>query len=119
NTYQFQNMIQCTVPKRSWRDFADYGCYCGRGGSGTPIDDLDSCCQVHDNCYNSAREQGGCRPKQKTYTYQCKAGGLSCSGANNSCAATTCDCDRLAAICFAGAPYNDNNYNIDLKARCQ
>jgi hypothetical protein len=29
-----------------------YGNWCGpKYGSGTPKDDLDTCCQTHDNCY--------------------------------------------------------------------
>lgn len=30
-----------------------YGRWCGPlcGGGGPPIDDVDACCQVHDNCY--------------------------------------------------------------------
>nr|1OWS_B Chain B, Phospholipase A2 [Naja naja] len=118
NIKQFNNMIECTVPARSWWDFADYGCYCG-SGSGSPTDDLDRCCQTHDNCYGAGGGSTGCAPKSRTYTYQCSQGTLTCSGENSACAATTCDCDRLAAICFAGAPYNDTNYNIDLKSRCQ
>ncbi|ETE56084.1 hypothetical protein L345_18206, partial [Ophiophagus hannah] len=38
---------------------------------------------------------------------------------NDECGAFICNCDRVAAHCFAASPYNNNNYNIDLKARCQ
>ncbi|KAG7999404.1 5'-AMP-activated protein kinase subunit beta-1 [Nibea albiflora] len=60
---QFRNMILCVMPD-SWPifDYADYGCYCGKGGSGTPVDDLDRCCQVHDQCYSDAMQHPECWP---------------------------------------------------------
>uniref|UniRef100_A0A3B3QX51 Phospholipase A2 n=1 Tax=Paramormyrops kingsleyae TaxID=1676925 RepID=A0A3B3QX51_9TELE len=40
--WQFRRMIICMIPS-SWPmlEYADYGCYCGKGGTGTPVDDLD------------------------------------------------------------------------------
>nr|P84736.1 RecName: Full=Phospholipase A2 trimorphin; Short=svPLA2; AltName: Full=Phosphatidylcholine 2-acylhydrolase [Trimorphodon lambda] len=50
NLYQFSNMIQCTIPGSDpLSDYGNYGCYCGYGGSGTPVDELLRCCQVHDD----------------------------------------------------------------------
>lgn len=38
----FRKMIKCTLPgSHPLLDFADYGCFCGLGGSGTPVDELD------------------------------------------------------------------------------
>ncbi|XP_053267935.1 phospholipase A2 [Pleuronectes platessa] len=74
---QFRNMIMCTLPGR-WpiRDYTDYGCYCGKGGSGTPVDELDRCCQVHDNCYGEAEQHDEClpifdSPYIEWYTWSC------------------------------------------------
>ncbi|XP_063171799.1 phospholipase A2 isoform X2 [Candoia aspera] len=42
NLLQFNNMIKCAIPgSKPLMEYADYGCYCGFGGSGTPVDDLD------------------------------------------------------------------------------
>ena len=30
---------------------ANYGNFCGYGGEGVPIDELDQCCCMHDKCY--------------------------------------------------------------------
>lgn len=38
----FRELIKCTLPKsHPLLDFNGYGCYCGLGGSGTPVDELD------------------------------------------------------------------------------
>uniref|UniRef100_U3FYP5 phospholipase A2 n=1 Tax=Micrurus fulvius TaxID=8637 RepID=U3FYP5_MICFL len=117
NLYQFKNMIKCTNT-RHWLSFTNYGCYCGYGGSGTPVDELDRCCQVHDKCYDTAKRVHKCFPSVRTYSYDCSEGKLTCKDNNTKCKDFVCNCDRTAALCFAKAPYNDKNYNIDLK-RCQ
>nr|P59069.1 RecName: Full=Phospholipase A2 superbin c; Short=svPLA2; AltName: Full=Phosphatidylcholine 2-acylhydrolase [Austrelaps superbus] len=46
NLIQLSNMIKCAIPgSRPLLHYTDYGCYCGKGGSGTPVDELDRCCK--------------------------------------------------------------------------
>ncbi|XP_036383793.1 phospholipase A2 [Megalops cyprinoides] len=111
--WQFRNMIVCVNPE-SWPllDYADYGCYCGKGGSGTPVDDLDRCCEVHDNCYSDAMQHEECwpildNPYTEIYSYKCDraTNTVTCTEKNNPCEMFICECDRKAAECFAKAEY--------------
>lgn len=38
------------------RKWMGYGNWCGKGGAGKPIDDLDQACMAHDKCYESYAE---------------------------------------------------------------
>ncbi|NWT14431.1 PA21B Phospholipase, partial [Vireo altiloquus] len=121
----FRRMIKCTLPSsHPLLDFADYGCYCGLGGSGTPVDELDRCCQIHDNCYTQAEKLESCRlplenPYTKLYFFSCSDGQITCSSKNRECAMFICNCDRAAAQCFAKAAYNPEYKNLDTKKYCK
>ncbi|KFV45818.1 Phospholipase A2, major isoenzyme, partial [Tyto alba] len=83
--WELRSMIKCTIPSsRPLLEFSDYGCYCGLGGSGTPVDELDRCCQVHDNCYTQANKLKSCRflldnPYTKLYSFSCSGGQITCN----------------------------------------
>ncbi|XP_015460793.2 phospholipase A2 [Astyanax mexicanus] len=102
--WQFGNMIQCAQPGVNPLIYNNYGCFCGLGGSGSPKDQLDRCCQVHDQCYTNAKKLPECTfldPYVKVYSHSCSNKKASCSGSNAKCEAAVCECDRVAAHCFA------------------
>ncbi|KAK1897749.1 Phospholipase A2 major isoenzyme [Dissostichus eleginoides] len=122
---QFRRMILCVMP-HSWPffDYADYGCFCGKGGSGTPVDDVDRCCQVHDMCYNDAMQHPECwfiinNPYTELYSYSCDKPNkkVSCGSDNNACEMFICECDRKAAECLGVSPWNPE-YNHLPSDRC-
>ncbi|NXV91362.1 PA21B Phospholipase, partial [Calonectris borealis] len=121
--WEFRKMIKCTIPdSRPVLEFADYGCYCGFGGSGTPVDELDRCCQVHDDCYSQAKKLESCRflvdnPYTKSYSFSCSSGQITCNN-TNKCETFICNCDRAAALCFAKAPYNPEHRRLDTEKYC-
>ncbi|PKK22745.1 phospholipase A2, group IB (pancreas) [Columba livia] len=122
--WEFRSMIKCTVPDSyPLLEFGDYGCYCGLGGSGTPVDELDRCCQTHDQCYGQAQKLAACRflvdnPYTVSYKFSCSQGQITCSSSNDECDMFICNCDRTAAMCFAQAPYNPAYNRLDIKKYC-
>ncbi|XP_008422905.1 phospholipase A2-like [Poecilia reticulata] len=124
--HQFRAMILCMLPD-SWPalDYADYGCYCGYGGSGTPVDDLDRCCQIHDQCYSDAMQHPECwpildNPYTEIYSYTCDEANrkLSCTDQNDECEMFICECDRKAAECFSRSEWNPEHEHLP-SDRCQ
>ncbi|CAH1249705.1 PLA2G2E [Branchiostoma lanceolatum] len=99
NLVQFGNMITA-VTGRSSLDYNNYGCYCGLGGSGTPVDKIDECCQTHDACYGSVSW-----PKITTYDYTAAAGTVTCNDAPGTNDRAVCECDRAAVLCFNSHMY--------------
>ncbi|XP_075390613.1 phospholipase A2, minor isoenzyme-like [Tenrec ecaudatus] len=122
--FEFLNMLKCEDPDIDLLDYSYYGCYCGLGGSGTPVDELDTCCQTHDFCYKRANDLSSCKfPLGNAYTtpykYKCSNNDITCSSTNNECQAFICECDRNAAICVANAPYNASNKDLNSREHCQ
>jgi secretory phospholipase A2 len=111
--------------KRS--DYWDYGCFCGKGGGGTPVDATDECCQAHDACWGQVQAATGASCFYENYhnntndpatgqpTADCSKWTYaeSCSKAkhptnNKPEEESCCKCDLEAAKCFqrARASYN-------------
>ncbi|XP_012677873.2 phospholipase A2-like [Clupea harengus] len=113
--WDLKDLIDCALPS-SWPviDFADYGCYCGKGGSGTAVDQLDRCCETHDHCYGAAMALPACasildldNPYTYGYNYQCDHATktITCLATNDACQMFICECDKHLAQCMSTAPY--------------
>ena len=105
----FNNMIRETTG-RNPLDFNGYGCYCGLGGHGEPVDVLDRCCQWHDQCYLRLQQRKVCGRwgiyLSSYKTVKTLESSLTCKNANTRCGKEVCECDRTAALCFAKSPFN-------------
>uniref|UniRef100_A0A8D0GS28 Phospholipase A2 n=1 Tax=Sphenodon punctatus TaxID=8508 RepID=A0A8D0GS28_SPHPU len=84
--------------------YLSYGCYCGLGGRGWPMDKADWCCFTHDCCYGKA-ENIGCAPKTEGYKWECEDKAVTCESLEDKCQKISCECDRDAVECLANAPY--------------
>lgn len=115
--FQFRDMIT-KVTGRSAFDYLGYGCHCGLGGKGKPVDKVDECCMLHDQCYGNTSTYlqfwNLCSPHLVNYAWSFDEGAVTCTGNTDACGYKTCICDKLVAECFAR-----NTYNIEYKGYSQ
>nr|ANN23930.1 phospholipase A2_1 [Crotalus basiliscus] len=112
----FEMMIIKVAKKSGLLWYGAYGCYCGWGGQGRPQDATDRCCFVHDCCYGKVTD---CDPKMVSYTYSVKNGEIICED-DDPCKKQTCECDRVAAVCFRdNIPSYNKKYRRFPAENCQ
>ncbi|XP_059158327.1 acidic phospholipase A2-like [Physella acuta] len=109
-------VILSTVTGRSTFDYISYGCWCGPGGSGTPVDATDRCCMQHDACYDELIAVH-CNPYTTSYSFNCSSTACTCGSASVSCGDRACQCDVTLANCAARSVYDASNRNYD-KTKC-
>ncbi|XP_073515086.1 phospholipase A2, minor isoenzyme-like [Phyllobates terribilis] len=96
-----------------------YGCYCGTGGAGAAVDDVDRCCLRHDCCYRYSRIDLRCHSKVKWQLYQ-----FSCGPAHTQCHSSTlcgrmaCECDKQFAECLTRAKPRRRHFFYNKKELC-
>ncbi|KAJ7390289.1 Phospholipase A2, major isoenzyme [Desmophyllum pertusum] len=117
---EFGIMVLCTT-KRNPFDYNLYGCYCGFGGKGEPVDEIDRCCEIHDGCYHQvhASESPVCPSSSSVYLKPYFIEGCNgCASKNDACQLAICECDSAAAKCFAKHEYNENFRNYP-QSKCE
>ncbi|XP_076837038.1 otoconin-90 isoform X2 [Brachyhypopomus gauderio] len=97
-------MLQC-LTGRCPQEFQHYGCYCGQKGSGTPQDQLDRCCFLHQCCLEQAVLLGCRRGREFNGRVSCHGSKPQCMGVS-VCDRLQCVCDRTAAECMAASHFN-------------
>ncbi|CAH1787868.1 unnamed protein product [Owenia fusiformis] len=110
NLLQFCGMVS-HYTKRSCFDYINYGCWCGLGGKGKTVDEIDECCKAHDRCYGKNRK---CNPKWNIYIRFWNR----CWNKKGSCDYNVCMCDEEAAKCFAKHKYDKSHWGYRSKGQC-
>ncbi|NXT47626.1 PA2BA Phospholipase, partial [Pluvianellus socialis] len=98
NLWQLYKVITKATGKNALLHYSSYGCYCGVGGKGQPRDPTDTCCQLHDTCYDGLLSYR-CNAKTQGYRYGWHGSSPSCR-TGSWCSQLSCECDRSLALCL-------------------
>ncbi|XP_048378185.1 basic phospholipase A2 PA-9C-like [Stegostoma tigrinum] len=121
NMNNFATVVNCANESVNNLAIYNYGCFCGIGGTGNqPVDAIDRCCYLHDQCYGQAIIMG-CSIWTTLYISRCYDAVPTCGGSWLTwfpCVNKLCECDLTAVKCFRkhSDEFNQSfvHYNQDL-----
>ncbi|KAK7803873.1 LOW QUALITY PROTEIN: hypothetical protein U0070_021544, partial [Myodes glareolus] len=98
---EFQKMVELKTGYFSGLVYLTYACHCGLGGSGYPADETDWCCFYHDCCYDRLEIRDCGTLLGLPYHFTKQGNEIICSSNQDPCQRQLCQCDKVAADCFA------------------
>ncbi|XP_008068935.1 group IIF secretory phospholipase A2 [Carlito syrichta] len=117
--FNLKAMVEAITGKSAILSFVGYGCYCGLGGRGQPVDGVDWCCHAHDCCYQKLFDRN-CHPYVDHYNYTIENNTkIICSDLNTTeCDKQTCECDKSLVLCLKRQEYREE-YRAYLNVYCR
>ncbi|GMR48551.1 hypothetical protein PMAYCL1PPCAC_18746, partial [Pristionchus mayeri] len=104
--YQLDDMAICEL---GWpiSDYNHYGCACSLLIRLAAVDQVDECCEKHNECYDASRSAcGSVSPNFVYYSYRCdgQQAQTTCKDSIHSCAGYVCNCDKSMMDCLKKYP---------------